>query len=277
MKYACLIDVSTTTNSGPKGHDCPLQFACEFMTIDSVSSTENKRFDIALVPDEPVFPAGKMQVKYDEEFKAKSIDLETGLTKIYGILKKATDAHMYIIGYNLGYDELQLNSAFKRVLGLDPIDFNYDREHAIDIMLLAQKIIDFDKIGKFSMSEVYAYLFPDNPENYFLKRHELFEHENKTGSLFDNEISKAILQKIIDIQDFKSWEEIIDLFKSNKILKYMPFGKYSGDLIDDVFANDRQYLAWWLAANKNSGKMPDFKYTLETRYFNDIDLSADNS
>lgn len=274
MKYACLFDVSTTTNSIGRGHDCPLQFACEFMEIESIGSKSNKKFELAFIPDEPVMPAAMMQVKYDEDFKARSIDLSIGLNKVYNILKRVSDTRMYVIGYNIEYDIKYLNNAFERVLGYDPIAF--DKDIIIDLMILSQKTIDIDKINRYSMAEVYTYFDSENPGAYYDKRYYMFA-KNMTGSLFDNEISKYILQKIIEISKIKSWEEIIELQKTRDILKIVPFGKYRGQLIDDVFMNDRQYLAWWLATNAKSNKMPDFKYTLETRYFNDIELSADNS
>jgi DNA polymerase III epsilon subunit-like protein len=82
---------------------------------------------------------------------------------------------------------------------------------------------------------------------------------NPHNALFDIYILKKLLFHLIDVAG--DYKKLIELTATPVLLKTMRFGKYRGDLFEEIAKKDPSYLKW-LKANKQDADQ-DLEYTID--------------
>jgi exodeoxyribonuclease X len=83
-------------------------------------------------------------------------------------------------------------------------------------------------------------------------------------AMFDTELVRSLIEHILQSELVKpeNWSELISFTQSTLEVKIFPFGKYRGKLVEDIAAQDRDYLKWLLRQEWLPGDYPDLYHTL---------------
>lgn len=270
-----LFDVSTTQNTLPDAHLCPVEVCTEqFALADIGNSAKIKQTHFFIIPDEPIMPAAQIQMgKSSADISGEQ--LVEGLRRIYELLKPARFNGPCLLGYNLEYDIASVCDNMKRLFsGKDENLANFqeaiDAMDKIDVMLLAKKLIPASKVITYTMLNVVVYL-------YGLKALDQFNREGaKTGSVRDNYLCRLILAGLMKLgakmyperaDDFSTVQGLLKFLQEPVIVDVFPFGKYMNWKISDVYKKHPDYIAWLLKdAEGLKRSNPDVYYTLKTKY-----------
>ncbi len=256
MENCAFIDIITTGNDLYGKNNCPIQFCCEIFPLSEVfdkqkfyNPTRVKSFGI--VPDEDILTTGYVRSSgltnksLEDSLDSKSVfSLKDGLLIAYRLLSLVRDKGMFLIGYNhIGYDLDILNKNFKRVLGLDPIEFPEDR--ILDVMKLAEISVPIEKIGNYTMESVFSCI--SELPNALVEEY----HKHGRSASTDIRITKNILSSFMDLSE--KFSDVVKRINEPREVKTMNFGKYKGAPLEVVFENDKQYCNW-LIKNKDISK-----------------------
>lgn len=259
MQQAAIIDIFTTHNDLYGGHNCPIQFCCEFVTDDDMNNNETtngfmspsvrKVFNI--IPDEPIMMGGYVTSGFRTEDTMSSDygghDLKTSLTAIYKILTAVKKRKIFLVGYNhVCHDLKSLNENISRVLGEEPVEFSNDR--TIDIMKFSESVIPVDRIGNFSIESVFTYV-----EQNCIRLNNLRINKSTATEI---RLTKMIMLGLLRLLGKKmSFSDIVGFIdESERNQDIFTFGKYKGLKYSDVFKLDIGYLTW-IVGNREIVKM----------------------
>lgn len=271
MENCAFIDIFTTHNDLYGHYNSPIQFCCEIYKNDEIFNQglflnkPPRQKVINIIPYEPMMISGKINIGYNIPSETNGgLILKDALESIYKLLKTFNEKNIYIIGYNhIDYDLRILNEHFEKVLNYEKIEFSDD--HLIDVMKLAEKRIEVQFIGNYTMDSVYMFL-KDNYDAYKTLR-------NNRSTISDISMTKEIFSKLVDLEHNDEislkFSDIVKMINEPKDISFFNFGKYKGALISDIFEKDRQYISWLMRNGDIRRKNPDLFNTLKKMFDNE--------
>ncbi len=83
-------------------------------------------------------------------------------------------------------------------------------------------------------------------------------------ALFDTFLVRALLEKIMTegLTDASTWGELADISRSPLEIQTFGFGKYRGQLVEDIIASDPDYIRWLLRQKWIPNDYPDLYHTI---------------
>ena len=81
---------------------------------------------------------------------------------------------------------------------------------------------------------------------------------------FDTELTRALVEKIAreKLDGVASWREVAELARSPLEVQVFYFGKYRGNLVEDIVVRDADYIRWLLSQDWLPREYPDLYHTL---------------
>ena len=246
MENIAFIDIFTTQNDLYGKNNSPIQFALEIFKGDEVFDEEKfiknkceRQKVINIVPDEHIMPLGTVISGFRDEDVSSPLynwkSQKDALNAIYKVLSTLKEKDVFICGFNhVAYDLTILNSAFKRVLNLKPLEFDKDR--LIDILKIMENTVEVSEIGSYSMDSVFEYLFKDVDS--------LMNIRAVKSTLTDIKLTKMMLHRLMNKGE--SFSEFLKRTSPRDDMKTLNFGKYKGAKIEDIIKIDQQYISWIL-------------------------------
>ena len=245
-----IVRVLPTDNTLYGNANNPLHVGIQTYDLDKESQKECSL--IKMIPEEeiPVSTTvrtgiSKESIEQDIENEPGSwIPLKEGLKKIHAILKAAHDGGWWSIGFNhVSYDMKILNDNFRK-FGMEEICF--DREKTIDLMMVAENILDFRKVGSFNFPTVYSMLCASKsgilPE-YF--------QTTRTDVEFECRCLVELVSRTVNIDE--DFQDLWNFAHGPRKITGMTFGKYKGLTLEEVAVKDNGYLCW-IIRNKEIGQ-----------------------
>ena len=83
-------------------------------------------------------------------------------------------------------------------------------------------------------------------------------------ALFDTELVRSLVEFAIEqrLTTSKNWKELVEFTQSSLEIKIFSFGKYRGQLVEDIVAQDEDYVRWLLRQQWIPDDYPDLYQTL---------------
>jgi exodeoxyribonuclease X len=83
-------------------------------------------------------------------------------------------------------------------------------------------------------------------------------------AMFDTELVRALVEHVTvsGLVDSSNWSELVSFAQSPLEVLVFPFGKYRGKLVEDVAAQDRDYVSWLLRQEWVPKDYPDLYHTM---------------
>lgn len=83
-------------------------------------------------------------------------------------------------------------------------------------------------------------------------------------AMFDTELVRSLVEYAIeqDIFNGNNWAELVEYVMSPLEVKVFSFGKYRGKLVEDIAAQDRDYIMWLLKQDWIPRDYPDLYHTI---------------
>jgi exodeoxyribonuclease X len=83
-------------------------------------------------------------------------------------------------------------------------------------------------------------------------------------ALFDTELVRSLLESVIEgnLTGCGDWTQLADFIRSPLEVLVFTFGKYRGSLVEDVVAQDGEYVSWLLRQPWIPAEYPDLYHTL---------------
>lgn len=81
---------------------------------------------------------------------------------------------------------------------------------------------------------------------------------------FDTELTRALVERIAreKLEGMASWREVAELARSPLEVAVFYFGKYRGNLVEDIVVRDADYVRWLLSQDWLPREYPDLYHTL---------------
>jgi exodeoxyribonuclease X len=81
---------------------------------------------------------------------------------------------------------------------------------------------------------------------------------------FDTELTRALVERIAldKLEGMASWREVAELARSPLEVQVFYFGKYRGNLVEDIVVRDADYVRWLLSQDWLPREYPDLYHTL---------------
>ena len=82
--------------------------------------------------------------------------------------------------------------------------------------------------------------------------------------MFDTKLVRALVEFIIEqhLIISENWKELMEYTQSSLEIKIFSFGKYRGKLVEDIVAQDEDYIRWLLRQQWVPDDYPDLYHTL---------------
>lgn len=86
-------------------------------------------------------------------------------------------------------------------------------------------------------------------------------------AMFDTELVRSLIEYILrmDLVTPNNWEDLVTYTRSALEVKIFSFGKYRGKLVEDIAAQDTDYIRWLLRQDWVPADYPDLYHTLLDR------------
>ncbi|MCD4847720.1 MAG: hypothetical protein K8R76_05985 [Candidatus Aegiribacteria sp.] len=87
---------------------------------------------------------------------------------------------------------------------------------------------------------------------------------NAHRAMFDTKLVRALVEFIIEqhLITSENWKELMEYTQSSLEIKIFSFGKYRGKLVEDIVAQDEDYIRWLLRQQWVPDDYPDLYHTL---------------
>jgi exodeoxyribonuclease X len=81
---------------------------------------------------------------------------------------------------------------------------------------------------------------------------------------FDTELTRALVERIAasELAGMATWREVAELARSPLEVQVFYFGKYRGNLVEDIVVRDADYVRWLLSQDWLPREYPDLYHTL---------------
>ena len=238
------LDTETTGVDTETAHVCEVAFLLS--TYEGFERDPEKDIIIQelILPPEPVPPEASAVHHITNGMLAGKPALEDISERIREIANKAD----YISAHNLPYD----------------------------LAILKRQLPDiFGKIGegmKLDSLRLARHIWPSIPSHalqVLRYRFNLDAHiaGDAHRAMFDTELVRSLIEYILrmDLVTKDSWENLAAYTRSALEVKIFSFGKYRGKLVEDIAAQDTDYIRWLLRQKWIPADYPDLYHTLLDR------------
>ena len=194
-----------------------------------------------ILPPEPVPPEASAIHHITNDMLAGKPPLEDISEKLRDIVSKAD----YISAHNLPYDLAILKRQLPDIFG------NIQEETKLDSLRLSRHI--WPSIPSHAL-QVLRYRF-DLDADITGDAHR---------AMFDTELVRSLIEYILQkhLATPDTWGDLVKFTRSALEVKIFSFGKYRGKLVEDIAAQDTDYIRWLLRQDWIPADYPDLYHTL---------------
>ena len=232
-----------TTGADPKTAEvCEVAFL--LAEYDGFKFTGKKQvFETLIKPSIPIPPEASA-VNHISNKMVENLPTKEHFTDQIAELTEQAD---YISAHNLPYD-------FTILVRQYPTLFEgFNKSHFIDTLRLSRHV--WEDVPSHAL-QALRYRF-ELDENIQGEAHR---------ALFDTELVQSLLHfslKQPSCSNLDSnWNQLVELIASPLDVKIFGFGKYRGDLVEDVIASDPNYIKWLLRQKWLPEEQPDLYHTI---------------
>ncbi|RKZ08444.1 hypothetical protein DRQ25_09075 [Candidatus Fermentibacteria bacterium] len=235
------LDTETTGVDTETAHVCEVAFLLS--TYDGFARDPRKDIIIQelVLPPEPVPPEASAIHHITNDMLAGKPPLEDISEKLRDIVSKAD----YISAHNLPYDLAILKRQLPGIFG------NIREEIKLDSLRLSRHI--WPSIPSHAL-QVLRYRF-DLDADITGDAHR---------AMFDTELVRSLIEYILQMHlvSEDTWGDLVKFTRSALEVKIFSFGKYRGKLVEDIAAQDTDYIRWLLRQDWIPADYPDLYHTL---------------
>ena len=235
------LDTETTGVDTETAHVCEVAFLLS--TYNGFARDPRKDIIIQelILPPEPVPPEASAIHHITNDMLAGKPPLEDISEKLRDIVSKAD----YISAHNLPYDLAILKRQLPDIFG------NIREETKLDSLRLSRHI--WPSIPSHAL-QVLRYRF-DLDADITGDAHR---------AMFDTELVRSLIEYILQMHlvSEDTWGDLVKFTRSALEVKIFSFGKYRGKLVEDITAQDTDYIRWLLRQDWIPADYPDLYHTL---------------
>ena len=252
MDATKLLVLDCETTEGGEAETCePIEIAYYLIGKDEVKT-------FLMCPPSPCLPSASVIHGLMQKDINKFESIQTVLPKFYDELIADMTLDTYVIAYNAPFDIGCLSRAFSKYLKK-----RFAPKKVLDLLRLAQKTVPVKASGNHRLDTIYFYLFPDKLD-YLLKCRQ--EHSGAMDVKLEADVLDGLWARAEALEGCTlTMEELIAYTVRPEIITVWPFGKAKDQDINNVVANDRGYISWFLK-QPWCNDWPDLVYTLKEKY-----------
>jgi exodeoxyribonuclease X len=235
------LDTETTGVDTGTAHVCEVAFLLS--TYDGFVRDPRKDIVIQelILPPEPVPPEASAIHHITNGMLTGKPSLEDISEKLGDIVSKAD----YISAHNLPYDLAILKRQLPDIFG------NIPEETKLDSLRLSRHI------------------WPSIPSHALQALRYRFDLDADVSgdahrAMFDTELVRSLIEYILRMRLVAedTWGDLVKFTRSALEVKIFSFGKYRGKLVEDIAAQDTDYIRWLLRQDWIPADYPDLYHTL---------------
>ena len=235
------LDTETTGIDPETANICEVAFLLSKYDGFTRKPDEDERLQEMVLPPEPVPP----EASAIHHITNSMLEGKPSIEDISGKINKIVDRADYICAHNMPFDFTIL----KRQL---PEIFN--------------KIEDRMKLDSLRLSR---HVWPSIPSHSLQALRYRFNLDadlegDAHRAMFDSELARSLVEYILHKKFVTpdSWDDLITYTQSTLEVLIFNFGKYRGKLVEDIAAQDRDYIKWLLRQSWMPSDYPDLYHTL---------------
>lgn len=251
MSNLLILDLETTSgNVTPETEPIEVSFALIKEDENQVYFTYNMR------PEKPVLPCSTVIHGLTQEDVDKYDAIGPVLLNVYNKMK-SFDPETIVAAYNAQFDVQVLDQAMLKYLNK-----RFQPKRVLDILRLAQKLLDVKLIGNMRLDSVYYSLFP-NKLKYLLSCRQT--HSGSVDVELEEEVLMALWDKAEGVSGYTdcTLDQLFEYANRPMILTEWGWGKHRGESVKDVVNNDRSYVDWFMNKCEFRDQHPDLVYTIQ--------------
>ncbi len=238
------LDTETTGVDTETAHVCEIAFLLSTYEGFIRVPQSDVRIQELIQPPEPVPPEASAVHHITNDMLAGKPALEDISERISDIVSKAD----YISAHNVPYDLAILKRQLPHIFG---------------------KIGEEIKLDSLRLSRHIWPSIPSHALQALRYRFDLGTHITGDAhrAMFDAELVRSLIEYILrmDLVTEDSWEDLVKYTRSALEVKIFSFGKYRGKLVEDIAAQDTDYIRWLLRQEWIPADYPDLYHTLLDR------------
>ncbi|MCD4701394.1 MAG: hypothetical protein K8S24_05995 [Candidatus Aegiribacteria sp.] len=238
------LDTETTGVDTETAHICEVAFLLSTYNGFKRDPQKDIRISELILPPEPVPPEASAIHHITNGMLAGKPALEDISERIDELVSKAD----FISAHNVPFDLTILKRQLPEVFG------KIEEGMKLDSLRLARHI--WPSVPSHSL-QALRYRF-DLDVNIAGDAHR---------AMFDTELVRSLIEYIIrmDLVTPDSWMDLVKYTQSALEIKIFSFGKYRGKLVEDIAAQDTDYIKWLLRQKWIPADYPDLYHTLLDR------------
>ncbi len=240
------IDAVSTGNTYGNGHDCPVEFSFTVTDFDNCDENVVQIKNFKINPDEKIMPGVRVYAHLPET-TSEGNEISKALIGIRHLIKKANEDGLYLVAFDMDGLLKNLRSNMERVLSsndnaiIDLEEFiDFPPERMISVKSLSKLIYSPEEVGNSSGHEPF-YLHACG-EQAFHDARKTFDN-GSPRSVYNVRMTVGIFKKLCEKKGFSNCSEVIN-YLVGELGKRFDFGKYAGELVEDVFKKDFGYCLW---------------------------------
>ena len=262
MDYCLFLKVADTCGK----LRCPMQAAYELQKFGSLDAKHKDSF--CIVPDEPVTAFSAVYTGLTESFLEKNSprQLQDAVSRISTLIRKVSSKNIYIAGWNILEDTLDVLDSTAKRLHIDSFDKSCLK--TIDIKRFAERSLPIDELGRLGPDTALfwlskSFLKMDDAGNLMNLR--VFQQSRWQNDFCEASIciDKTLLSLLMQKHSLKTLDDVYAWLEAPKMLEVFTFGKHKGEKIADVYVKDNEYLCWLRSCRDLMAENKDLAFTLE--------------
>ncbi len=238
------LDTETTGVDTETAHVCEIAFLQSTYNGFIRDPQKDVRIQELILPPEPVPPEASAIHHITNGMLAGKPALADISERISDIVSKAD----YISAHNLPYDLAILKRQLPDIFG---------------------KISEGMKLDSLRLARHIWPSIPSHALQVLRYRFDLGIHITGDAhrAMFDTELVRSLIEYILrmDLVTEDSWRDLVKYTTSALEVKVFSFGKYRGKLVEDITAQDTDYIKWLLRQDWIPADYPDLYHTLLDR------------
>lgn len=230
-----------TTGSDPESADiCEMALLLTPYLGTRPIQDEPERLQTLVKPPVPIPPEASAVHHITDEMVSDAPSIEQVGTEAARLFTEAD----YVCAHNLPFDLTVISRALPEIVGELP------ETARLDSLRLARHV------------------WPDIPSHSLQAlRYRFGLDENLEGdahrAMFDTLLTRALVERLLQaLPEISRWDELAEYARSPLDVQVFHFGKYRGNLVEDVIVRDIDYVRWLLQQDWLSKEYPDLSHTL---------------
>ena len=234
------LDTETTGSDPEKEHICELaMIRTSYSGLSRVS--ENDRLSTLIKPPIPIPP----EASAVHHITDRMVEDAPAASELAGRVSEFLEGAELICAHNLPFDLTLLRRTYPEI-------FESFREPTwLDSLRLSRHV------------------WPAIPSHALQALRYRFELDRGLSgdahrASFDTELTRALVERIAseELEGMTSWREVAELARSPLEVQVFYFGKYRGNLVEDIVVRDADYVRWLLSQDWLPREYPDLYHTL---------------